>query len=158
MRRRHAACYTDDLMKVEDIKNGYCTQFLVNKNDGCIFSNKLRAFLEIERRFSVVVIEDDEVINCHVHTADPGKIRQPRACGYGYLTNFKIENMHEQFLARQTQGEGLKKQADAEAADHGATSLPTPRWTPDRAYGFVAVAAGEGLKASLHRPWAQTPW
>ena len=26
--------YTDDLMKVEDIKNGYCTKFLVNKNDG----------------------------------------------------------------------------------------------------------------------------
>ena len=24
--------FTDDLMKVEDIKNGYCTQFLINKN------------------------------------------------------------------------------------------------------------------------------
>lgn len=64
--------YTDDLMKVEDIKNGYCTQFLVNKNDGAS-SNKLRAFLE-SNGDSVVVIEDDEVINCHVHTADPGKI------------------------------------------------------------------------------------
>ena len=25
--------FTDDLMKVEDIKNGYCTQFLINKNE-----------------------------------------------------------------------------------------------------------------------------
>ncbi|MFQ7444706.1 MAG: hypothetical protein ACLRNA_11615 [Gemmiger formicilis] len=46
---------------------------------------------------SVVCIEDDDDFNLHVHTAirqDPGE-----AIKYGYLTNFKIENMHEQFLA-----------------------------------------------------------
>ncbi len=134
--------YTDDLMKVEDIKNGYCTQFLVNKNDGAS-SNKLRAFLE-SNGDSVVVIEDDEVINCHVHTADPGKIVS-HALQYGYLTNFKIENMHEQFLSRQAQGEGLKKQAAAEAADTGH-EFTYAAVDNDRAFGFVAVAAGEGLK------------
>ena len=135
--------YTDDLMKVEDIKNGYCTQFLMNKNDGAS-SNKLRAFLE-SNGDSVVVIEDDEVINCHVHTADPGKIVS-HALQYGYLTNFKIENMHEQFLSRQAQGEGLKKQAAAEAADTG-NEFTYAAVDNDRAFGFVAVAAGEGLKA-----------
>ena len=135
--------YTDDLMKVEDIKNGYCTQFLVNKNDGAR-GNKLRAFLE-STGDSVVVIEDDEVINCHVHTADPGKIVS-HALQYGYLTNFKIENMHEQFLSRQAQGEGLKKQAAAEAADTG-NEFTYAAVDNDRAFGFVAVAAGEGLKA-----------
>ena len=135
--------YTDDLMKVEDIKHGYCTQFLVNKNDGAS-SNKLRAFLE-SNGDSVVVIEDDEVINCHVHTADPGKIVS-HALQYGYLTNFKIENMHEQFLSRQAQGEGLKKQAAAEAADTG-NEFTYAAVDNDRAFGFVAVAAGEGLKA-----------
>ena len=135
--------YSDDLMKVEDIKNGYCTQFLVNKNDGAS-SNKLRAFLE-SNGDSVVVIEDDEVINCHVHTADPGKIVS-HALQYGYLTNFKIENMHEQFLSRQAQGEGLKKQAAAEAADTG-NEFTYAAVDNDRAFGFVAVAAGEGLKA-----------
>ena len=135
--------YTDDLMKVEDIKNGYCTQFLVNKNDGAS-SNKLRAFLE-SNGDSVVVIEDDEVINCHVHTADPGKIVS-HALQYGYLTNFKIENMHEQFLSRQAQGEGLKKQAAAEAADTG-NEFTYAAVDNDREFGFVAVAAGEGLKA-----------
>ena len=137
--------YTDDLMKVEDIKNGYCTQFLVNKNDGAS-SNKLRAFLE-SNGDSVVVIEDDEVINCHVHTADPGKIVS-HALQYGYLTNFKIENMHEQFLSRQAQGEGLKKQAAAEAADTG-NEFTYAAVDNDRAFGFVAVAAGEGLKANF---------
>ena len=135
--------YTDYLMKFEDIKNGYCTQFLVNKNDGAS-SNKLRAFLE-SNGDSVVVIEDDEVINCHVHTADPGKIVS-HALQYGYLTNFKIEIMHEQFLSRQAQGEGLKKQAAAEAADTG-NEFTYAAVDNDRAFGFVAVAAGEGLKA-----------
>ena len=134
--------FTDDLMKVEDIKNGYCTQFLVNKNEG-VSSDKLRAFCE-SNGDSVVVIEDDDVINCHVHTADPGKILS-HAIQYGYLTGFKIENMHEQFLARQKQGKGLEKQREAEQAEqtspfvYAAVDL-------DQEYGFVAVAAGEGLK------------
>ena len=134
--------FTDDLMKVEDIKNGYCTQFLVNKNEDCS-TEKLRAFLE-SNGDSVVVIEDDEVINCHVHTADPGKILS-HAIQYGYLTGFKIENMHEQFLARQKQGKGLEKQKKAEAAP--ASEFPYAAVDPERAYGFVAVAAGEGLRA-----------
>ena len=123
--------FTDDLMKVEDITNGYCTQFLINKYEGASAA-KMRAFAE-SNGDSVVCIEDDDVINLHVHTADPGKILS-EAIKYGYLTNFKIENMHEQFLARQKQGKSLEKQASA-AVD------------PSRDYGFVAVAAGEGLKA-----------
>jgi len=111
--------YTDDLMKVEDIKNGYCTQFLVNKKDGASAA-KLRAFAE-SNGDSVVCIEDDDVINLHVHTADPGKIVS-EALKYGYLTSFKIENMHEQFLARQKQGKGLEKQAEAEQQQHDAVA------------------------------------
>ena len=97
--------FTDDLMKVEDIKNGYCTQFLINKYEGASAA-KMRAFAE-SNGDSVVCIEDDDVINLHVHTADPGKILS-EAIKYGYLTNFKIENMHEQFLARQKQGKSLE--------------------------------------------------
>ena len=99
--------FTDDLMKVEDIKNGYCTQF---------------------------------------HTADPGKILS-EAIKYGYLTNFKIENMHEQFLARQKQGKSLEKQASAEKKPDPASEFIYAAVDPSRDYGFVAVAAGEGLKA-----------
>ena len=134
--------YTDDLMSVEDIINGYCTQFLVHKNEG-VSSDKLRAFCE-SNGDSVVVIEDDEVINCHVHTADPGKILT-HAIQYGWLSSFKIENMHEQFLARQKQGKGLEKQKAAEQAP--ASEFTYAAVDPDQPYGFVAVAAGEGLKA-----------
>ena len=138
--------YTDDLMKVEDIKNGYCTQFLINKNEGASAA-KIRAFAE-SNGDSVVCIEDDDVINLHVHTADPGKILT-EAIKYGYLTNFKIENMHEQFLARQKQGKSLEQQAKAEQdqRDSVASEFIYAAVDPSRDYGFVAVAAGEGLKA-----------
>ena len=136
--------FTDDLMKVEDIKNGYCTQFLINKNEGASAA-KMRAFAE-SNGDSVVCIEDDDVINLHVHTADPGKILS-EAIKYGYLTNFKIENMHEQFLARQKQGKSLEKQASAEKAPSQASEFIYAAVDPSRDYGFVSVAAGEGLKA-----------
>ena len=140
--------FTDDLMKVEDIKNGYCTQFLIHKEDGASAA-KMRAFAE-SNGDSVVCIEDDDVINLHVHTADPGKILS-EAIKYGYLTNFKIENMHEQFLARQKQGKSLEKQAEAEqkqrTSDAIASEFIYAAVDPSRDYGFVAVAAGEGLKA-----------
>ena len=137
--------FTDDLMKVEDITNGYCTQFLINKYEGASAA-KMRAFAE-SNGDSVVCIEDDDVINLHVHTADPGKILS-EAIKYGYLTNFKIENMHEQFLARQKQGKSLEKQASAEKAPPSqASEFIYAAVDPSRDYGFVAVAAGEGLKA-----------
>ena len=136
--------FADDLMKVEDIKNGYCTQFLINKYEGASAA-KMRAFAE-SNGDSVVCIEDDDVINLHVHTADPGKILS-EAIKYGYLTNFKIENMHEQFLARQKQGKSLEKQASAEKAPSQSSEFVYAAVDPSRDYGFVAVAAGEGLKA-----------
>src|SRR5699024_11012523 len=140
--------FTDDLMKVEDIKNGYCTQFLIHKEDGASAA-KMGAFAE-SNGDSVVCIEDDDVINLHVHTADPGKILS-EAIKYGYLTNFKIENMHEQFLARQKQGKSLETQAEAEQRHRAAVFIASEFFyaavDPNRDYGFVAVAAGEGLKA-----------
>lgn len=135
--------FTDDLMKVEDIKNGYCTQFLLHKNEDASVT-KLRAFLE-SNGDSVVVIEDEDVANCHVHTSDPGMMLS-EAIKYGYLTDFKIENMHEQFLARQKQGKGLEKQAEAEGHSTGEEFVYAAV-DPEREYGFVAVAAGEGLRA-----------
>ncbi|MDD4850054.1 MAG: DAK2 domain-containing protein [Gemmiger sp.] len=138
--------FTDDLIKVEDIKNGYCTQFLLHKNEESSVT-RLRAFLE-SNGDSVVVIEDEDVANCHVHTSDPGMMLS-EAVKYGYLTDFKIENMHEQFLARQKQGKGLEKQAAAEeqAASGSAGQFVYAAVDPERPYGFVAVAAGEGLRA-----------
>lgn len=124
-----------------DITNAYCTEFLVNKENGHN-AMKLRAFLE-SNGDSVVVVEDDDIIKVHVHTADPGKVLS-RAVQDGYLTKIKIENMHEQYVARQAQGQGLEKQVKAEA-ENGSEFIYAAV-DNDRAFGFVAVAAGDGLK------------
>ncbi|MGD9560301.1 MAG: DAK2 domain-containing protein [Oscillospiraceae bacterium] len=124
-----------------DITNAYCTEFLVNKSEGAN-AMKLRAFLE-SHGDSVVVVDDDEIIKCHVHTADPGQALS-KAIEHGYLTSLKIENMHEQYVARQAQGAGLEKQAKAEK---GATvAYPYAAVDKSQRYGFVAVAAGDGLR------------
>lgn len=124
-----------------DITNAYCTEFLINKEDNAN-PVKLRAFLE-SNGDSVVVVDDEEIIKCHVHTADPGKIIS-QALTHGFLTKMKIENMHEQYVARQSQGAGLEKQALDEK--EATAQFPYAAVDTDRAYGFVAVAAGEGLR------------
>ena len=108
-----------------DITNGYCTQFLVNKNEH-FSGEKLRAFLE-SNGDSVVMIEDDDVANCHVHTQDPGKIIT-HALQYGYLSRFKIENMHEQWEQRQAEAKGLDKPPRKRTPRR--TAFLTLRWTP----------------------------
>ncbi|MDL2327096.1 DAK2 domain-containing protein [Ruminococcaceae bacterium OttesenSCG-928-A11] len=124
-----------------DITNAYCTEFLVNKENGHS-PEKLRAFLE-SNGDSVVLVDDDDIIKCHVHTANPGKILS-EAVKFGYLTKIKIENMHEQYEERQAQGAGLEKQAKAEA--EAPTAFPYAAVDPAQRYGFVAVAAGDGLR------------
>ena len=123
-----------------DITNAYCTEFLVNKESGAN-AMKLRAFLE-SNGDSVVTVEDDDIIKCHVHTADPGLVLS-RAIQHGYLTRLKIENMHEQYVARQAQGAGLEKQVEAEKSNGGEFAYAAVDIA--RKYGFVSVAAGDGL-------------
>ena len=126
-----------------DITNGYCTEFIVNKAKDAPSAEKLRAFLESVGD-SVVVVDDEEIIKAHVHTEDPGKVLS-HALGYGYLTNMKIENMHEQYAARQAEAKGLEKQAEAEA--DASSEFPYAAVDESRTYGFVSIAAGEGLRS-----------
>lgn len=125
-----------------NMKNFYCTEFLVNKNDKAS-AVKLRAFLE-SIGDSVVVVDDEDIIKAHVHTNDPGKALSS-AILHGFLSNMKIENMKEQNAERQTEGKGLEKQAEAEK-NPNAGKFKYAAVDPDTAYGFVAVAAGDGLK------------
>ena len=125
-----------------NMKNFYCTEFLVNKNDKAS-AVKLRAFLE-SIGDSVVVVDDEDIIKAHVHTNDTGRALSS-AILHGFLSNMKIENMKEQNAERQTEGKGLEKQAEAEK-NPNAGKFKYAAVDPDTAYGFVAVAAGDGLK------------
>ena len=112
-----------------DINNPYCTEFLVMRDDPDHDPAGLRAYLE-SIGDCVVVVDDDEIIKCHVHTAHPG-LALEKAATYGMLTKLKIENMIEQHKA---QVESVKEQQKAVEID------------PALAAGFVAVAAGDGVQ------------
>lgn len=113
----------------------YCTEFIVQKDDQKADSLKLRAYLE-SIGDSVVVVDDDEIIKCHVHTNNPGQALE-EAVRYGQLFKMKIENMEEQFAAR--------KLAAAKARPKGEELAYVPP-DPDVPFGVVAVVAGEGLE------------
>ena len=117
-----------------DINNPYCTEFLVMRDDPDHDPAGLRAYLE-SIGDCVVVVDDDEIIKCHVHTAHPG-LALEKAATYGMLTKLKIENMIEQHKA---QVESVKEQQ--KAAEPKAVEID-----PALAAGFVAVAAGDGVQ------------
>lgn len=121
------------------ITNGYCTEFIVNKNEKAS-AEKLRAFLE-SIGDSVVVVEDEDIIKSHVHTSDPGRALS-EAVKHGYMTNLKIENMIEQMNELGEKGKSLERQASEADSDEEFKYVAVDDSVP---FGFVAVAAGEGL-------------
>lgn len=120
-----------------DITFTYCTEFIVAREKGNTREPlRLRAYLE-SIGDCVVVVDDDDIIKVHVHTNDPGKALQEGLL-YGQFETVKIENMRIQHA-----NAGWVEEAAGETA-------ALPRVDPENPYGFVAVAAGEGL-ASLFR-------
>ena len=89
--------YSKDLSENDgEDEHGYCTEFIVYKHKNAS-AERLRAYLEAIGN-SVVVVEDDEIIKCHVHTEDPGRALS-EAVRHGAMTNLKIENMDMQVEA-----------------------------------------------------------
>ena len=118
----------------------YCTEFIVNKEDPNADPRGLRAYLE-SIGDCVVVVDDEEIIKCHVHTNDPGNAIQA-GLKLGYLTNMKIDNMREQH------GHSGNSAAELAAAEMGeeVPEFPYAAVEEENEFGFVAVAAGEGVK------------
>ena len=118
----------------------YCTEFIINKEDPNADPRGLRAYLE-SIGDCVVVVDDEEIIKCHVHTNDPGNAIQA-ALKLGYLTNMKIDNMREQH------GHSGDSAAELAAAEMGVEvpEFPYAAVEEENEFGFVAVAAGEGVK------------
>ena len=111
----------------------YCTEFIVNKAPDAKSPVALRAYLE-SIGDSAVVVDDDNIIKVHVHTDNPGNAIQ-EGLKYGYLTNMKIDNMREQHETKAYEAKQSAQENDYQPVD------------PEKSYGFVAVAAGQGLQA-----------
>ena len=117
----------------DDIKFGYCSEFLIEKASSAKEKDplKLRAFLE-SIGDCVVVVDDNDIIKVHVHSNEPGNVIQA-ALKYGQLINIKIDNMRYQ---HRNANEGVAK----------GEAPVMPKAEPVNKYGFVAVCAGEGLE------------
>lgn len=120
----------------QDIRFTYCTEFIVGRDEDCKkVPQELRSYLETIGD-CVVVVDDEEIIKVHVHTEEPGNALQA-ALAFGQLLTVKVENMKEQH----------RKAAEAnDQAKAKAASAPLTPADPVDEIGFVAVAAGEGLK------------
>ena len=118
-----------------EIEFGYCSEFLIEKDRHAPQQDplRLRAYLE-SIGDCVVVVDDSDIIKVHVHSNCPGDVIQA-ALKYGQLINIKIDNMRYQHRNAE---EGVKQ----------SDTPPQPTVVqPENDYGFVAVAAGEGLKS-----------
>jgi DAK2 domain fusion protein YloV len=128
---RSAAAEFDD-----DIRFTYCTEFIVGRDtEVAIDPQDLRKFLETIGD-CVVLVEDDEIIKVHVHTEQPGNALQ-QALAYGQLLTVKVENMKEQH--KNAKEANQKSKSPAARGDKLRPQEPTEE------FGFVAVAAGQGL-------------
>ena len=114
----------------EEITFAYCTEFIADREDKTRSVDKLRSFLS-SIGDSLVVVEDDDLIKIHVHTDTPD-LALGEGLKFGRLSRIKIENMQEQLERKQRDAvaQGLPRRRSAE---------------PEKRYGFVAVAAGQGL-------------
>ena len=127
--------FVDDHEALEEIRFGYCTEFIVSHPRPDLRDREVARLRERLERIGdcVLVISDMNVVKVHVHTNDPGKALQ-YALELGELDSIKIDNMFEEAREREA-----KKQAEAEAAAQ-----------EQKEYGIVAVALGPGLSAIFH--------
>lgn len=112
----------------EDITFTYCTEFIAQRRDKARNVGRLRAILG-EMGDSLVVVEDDDIVKVHVHTDQPHRALE-EGLKFGPLLTVKIENMREQHTAKVIESTEPRERVIRD---------------PEKKYGFVSVAAGEGL-------------
>ena len=122
----------------EEIKFGYCTEFIIMLNKP--LTNKeeaeYKAYLE-SIGDSIVVVADDDIVKTHVHTNDPGLAIQ-KALSHGALSRIKIDNMREEHQ------EKLIKDAQKLAESQKQEAVAEPEM-PHKDMGIITVSIGEGL-------------
>lgn len=120
----------------DDIEFTYCTEFIVGRDPEIETDpEELRDYLK-NIGDCVVVVNDDEIIKVHVHTETPG-VALTKGLEFGQLLTVKVENMKEQHKNAKKSKKKSKKKAAKEKFEFAE---------PAEEFGFVAVAAGEGMK------------
>ena len=130
-------------IETEDIKFGYCTEFIVMLN-GAEFTSEdeieFKKYLE-NIGDSIVCVADEDLVKVHVHTNDPGLAIQ-KGLSYGELTRMKIDNMREEHNERVIMSNEKTVEKTAEEELKKMENTPVKPRKPE---GFICVSAGTGL-------------
>ena len=129
---------------MEEITFTYDTVFIVRRTGGKPLE-EFRTYLE-SIGDSLVIGEDDEQFKVHVHTDVPGEALT-KAQEFGTLELAKIENMRTQ-AEELAAGHKAQSTDDLDAVEEELERMEQgeePVAAPEKKYGFVAVAAGDGL-------------
>ncbi len=113
---------------VEDIKFGYCTEFIINgtEADPDQFRDELSLYGD-----SLLVVGGNNIIKVHVHTNNPGEVLE-KALTLGELNDIKIDNMRYQHRSLVVDAEST---AEVESVEEDV----------NKKYGFITVAIGDGI-------------
>ncbi len=131
----------------EEIKFGYCTEFIINLEKGNYDDDEAVRFREFLESLgdSIVMVSDDDIVKVHVHTNDPGVVFT-RALTYGSLSRMKIDNMreeHQEKLIRDASAIAAREKAEREAKAQEAQAKQEEK--EHKEVGFISVSIGEGL-------------
>ncbi len=132
----------------QDIKFGYCTEFIVVLNQPLEEKEEisLKSYLE-SIGDSIVVVADEEITKVHVHTNDPGLAIQ-RALEYGSLSKIKIDNMreeHQEKLIKDAEKAAEEQKKADEKKRLEKAALEEAQKAPKKDMGFISVSIGEGI-------------
>ena len=137
--------------KEEELKYLYCTEFIINANKPMSDKEEkeYKTYLE-SLGDSVVVVADDSLVKCHVHTNDPGLAIQ-KALTYGTLSKIKIDNLkeeHEEHLLKEMEQAASTDKKEEKAPAEEASEAPA-ELGPKKDMGFIAVSIGDGMNEIL---------
>ena len=138
----------------EDIKFGYCTEFIILLNKTFNIKQELdfKAYLE-SIGDSIVCVADDEIVKVHVHTNDPGMAIQ-KALKFGELSNMKIDNMrleHHENLVKKNEAGEYEALDNVEISAVNKNSAPAQSAPEEdvpmehKEDAFIAISVGEGM-------------
>jgi hypothetical protein len=123
---------------------GYCTQFVVSGFTGGADEFEEHVYANGE---SVLVIADEETVNVHVHTQDPGAMLS-YAGGFGRLARVKIEDMEAQVRSRTGAGGGSASGRSPGEVGVVAASRGGGNRALFEEMGAVVVEGGQGANPS----------
>lgn len=132
--------------ETENASYSYCAELVVVRNSECKKDPEALKSYYGSIGDQVVVKIKDEIIKIHIHTNEPGKVIN-QAIKYGALFNISIKNMDEAHCKTDLSKINLDVYHKDVAVKKDNSKAKNDSVPITKEVGFVAIAAGEGLKA-----------